>query len=362
MASPAPHTLSDWWARKHPASIARCQLDCHTSRPSIADDPTRGQALYNYFEATKSVFGLRYFSLCASFVILLIPISSFLRCVELDQRVHSFSNQVLSFTTSVLPNMKSFFLALGCAVAVEAHVGVFTDGMFCRGGNDGGDNQNTNLVVNPLYNLTTDQWWMQRDRGCDKVPPPEGEFLDLPAGGSFTVELAINRAFTTLSYGGDFTSDWPDGLDHPEDWAAPAGGECLMDNPDGEGGPLHTKSEEASAGTAWAISYEEDLSAVTMENLVVFSVLEHTPWKRLATYDVPADLPACPEKGCYCAWLWIPDGCKSTYHLMNNLHHTTANKITRRRAQHVHAELPMPRHQHFFDQDTRRGSGPSSLP
>ena len=170
--------------------------------------------------------------------------------------------------------MKSFFLALGCAIAVEAHVGVFTDGMFCRGGNDGTDNQNTNLVVNPLYNMTKDNWWMQRDRGCDKVPPPEGEFLDLPAGGSFTVELAINRAFTTLSYGGDFTSDWPDGNDHPEDWSAPPGGECLMDNPDGEGGPMHTKNEEAAAGTAWAISYEKDLEAVTMENLVVFSVLE----------------------------------------------------------------------------------------
>lgn len=171
--------------------------------------------------------------------------------------------------------MKHSIILLLCSALAEAHVGVFTDGMFCRGGNDiTTDDQNTNLVVNPLYNLTKSQWWMQADRGCDKVPPPEGEFLDLPAGGSFTVELAINRAFTTLSYGGDLVSDWPDGLDHPEDWSAPEEDSCLMDNPDGEGGPLHTKSEEASAGTAWAISYEEDLSAVTMENLVVFSVLE----------------------------------------------------------------------------------------
>jgi hypothetical protein len=45
-----------------------------------------------------------------------------------------------------------------------------------------------------------------------------------------------------------------------------------------------------------------------MEDLVVFSVLEHTPWKRSATYQVP-DLPACPEDGCTCAWLWVPKGC-----------------------------------------------------
>jgi hypothetical protein len=33
-----------------------------------------------------------------------------------------------------------------------------------------------------------------------------------------------------------------------------------------------------------------------------------TPWKRLTTYQVP-DLPACPEGGCTCAWLWVPKGC-----------------------------------------------------
>ncbi|KAH7361844.1 hypothetical protein B0T11DRAFT_351741 [Plectosphaerella cucumerina] len=215
--------------------------------------------------------------------------------------------------------MKSTILIIGFTVAVEAHVGAFTTGMYCRGGNNpASENRNTNLVVNPLYNLTKSQWWMQADRGCDKVPPPEGEFLDLPAGGSFTAELAINRAFTSLSYDGEFATDWPDGLDHPEDWAGPDAQSCLMDNPDGEGGALHTKSQEASAGTAWAISYAEDLASVTMENLVVFSVLEHTPWKRLATYDVPADLPACPEQGCYCAWLWIPDGCGEPNMYMQN--------------------------------------------
>lgn len=29
-----------------------------------------------------------------------------------------------------------------------------------------------------------------------------------------------------------------------------------------------------AAGTAWAIAYESDLSAIAMEDLVVFSVLE----------------------------------------------------------------------------------------
>jgi hypothetical protein len=43
--------------------------------------------------------------------------------------------------------------------------------------------------------------------------------------------------------------------------------ECLSDF------QLHTRSESMAAGTAWAISYQSDLSAVTMENLVVFTTL-----------------------------------------------------------------------------------------
>jgi hypothetical protein len=36
---------------------------------------------------------------------------------------------------------------------------------------------------------------------------------------------------------------------------------------------LHTRNESMAAGTAWAISYQSDLSGVTMENLVVFTTL-----------------------------------------------------------------------------------------
>lgn len=64
-----------------------------------------------------------------------------------------------------------------------------------------------------------------------------------------------------------------------------------------------------AAGTAFAISYTPNLNETTEENLVVFTVRYHTPWKRLTTYDVPADLPPCPKGGCVCAWGWVPNGC-----------------------------------------------------
>lgn len=84
-------------------------------------------------------------------------------------------------------------------------------------------------------------------------------------------ELANNRAFTTLSYNGDLTTDWQDGKNRSVSWRGPEGG-CLMDGGDGSGGELHTKNIESTGGTAWAISYESDISKVTMDNLVVFSV------------------------------------------------------------------------------------------
>jgi hypothetical protein len=193
----------------------------------------------------------------------------------------------------------------------SAHICPWVPGMYCKNGADlsVANDPQTNLAVNPLYNHTQEEWWFQHHRGCDSAPPPAGEFLEIPANGEFTVELATNRAFTSLSFNGTQSSDWPDGEDHPEDWDSWNGSPdspCVVTK-SGQG-PMHTYNESSSAGTAWAISYESDLSKVTMENLVVFSVLKHTPWKRMATYQVP-DLPACPEEGCTCAWLWVPKGC-----------------------------------------------------
>ncbi|KAF7592268.1 hypothetical protein BBP40_000470 [Aspergillus hancockii] len=194
-------------------------------------------------------------------------------------------------------------LGLGASVA-QAHVAAWSKGMFCLGGTSGNDDKNTNNAVDPLYMLDKSDWWFQHDRGCDKFPPAQGDFLELPANGNFTVELAHNRAQTTLSYGGQYASEWPDGKDHPSDWSGPGNPpDCIQDD-----GAMHTNNQSMAAGTAFAISYESDLAQTTMENLVVFSVLEHTPWKRLATYEVP-DLPACPTDGCICAWLWVPNGC-----------------------------------------------------
>jgi len=198
------------------------------------------------------------------------------------------------------------FALLAWSSVADAHHAAWARGMYCKGGvNPGDDDQNNNIPVSPMYQLRRSDWWFQHHRGCDRNPPPPGEFLDLPAGGSFTVEIANNRAFSTLGHDGRLVTQWTDGGQHPEDWKGPG-------NPPGciqETGSLHTNNQSMAGGTAFAISYNSNLNAVNMENLVVFSVLPNTPWKRLATYQVPRDLPPCPAEGCTCAWLWVPKGC-----------------------------------------------------
>jgi hypothetical protein len=161
------------------------------------------------------------------------------------------------------------FLAL--STVAQAHIVAWVKGMYCLGGPDlSTDNANTNTAVAPLYNLPHEKWWFQHDRGCDAAPPADGDILQLPAGGKFTVELAHNRAQTSLSYDGKYSSEWPDGKEHPEDWAGPGSPpDCIQDD-----GAMHTNNQSMTAGTAFAISYQSDLAAVTMENLAVFTVLE----------------------------------------------------------------------------------------
>jgi len=131
-------------------------------------------------------------------------------------------------------------------------------------------------------------------------PLPRETFWNFLQESSFTVEIAANRGQTTLSFDGAYTSAWPNGQNYPDNYNVPT---CIT-TPN-----MHTQNQSMAAGTAFAISYQSDISQVTPENLVVFTVRLHTPWKRVTAYDVPAALPACPPDGCTCAWGWIPNGC-----------------------------------------------------
>ncbi|KAJ3806350.1 hypothetical protein EV368DRAFT_50549 [Lentinula lateritia] len=208
-------------------------------------------------------------------------------------------------------------LAVGLwASTTNAHLAVFTKGMWCLNGAEG-NNLNSDDPVTPLYQLAQSQWWFHAVNGCNNQPPADGDILTLPAGESITVEIAANQGVTTLSFDGQYVSDWPDGHTYPDDYVSyysPAFfafhfsqrfslRTVLIRS------SVHTQNQSMAAGTALAIAYVSDVADVTPENLVVFSVTYNTPWKRLTTYEVPANMPACPEGGCICAWGWIPNAC-----------------------------------------------------
>ncbi|TEB40115.1 hypothetical protein FA13DRAFT_55262 [Coprinellus micaceus] len=188
------------------------------------------------------------------------------------------------------------------AIPAAGHIGAYGPGMYCRGGADPNvDNQNANDVSQPLFNVTKRVWWMHAENGCDKLPPPAGEFLELPSGGQVTLELATNRAFTT-------TSTQPLRLGvfgNGEDFIFPehVSEEGCVWEPN-----LHTKSEAEAAGTVLAISYASRVQDTSDINLSVISVAYNTPWRRLANYSIPL-LPPCGVDGCICAWGWVPLGC-----------------------------------------------------
>jgi len=88
---------------------------------------------------------------------------------------------------------------------------------------------------------------MHYDQKCDEFPPAFEDFIELPVGGSFDVELASNRAWTGFSYNGRYTPAWGDGMDHPDDDNVPS---CItLSN-------IHAQNYTMAAGTAFAISYQ----------------------------------------------------------------------------------------------------------
>ncbi|KAF4617821.1 hypothetical protein D9613_006247 [Agrocybe pediades] len=223
------------------------------------------------------------------------------------------------------PSSFSLFL-LAFSSCATAHLAAWHKGMYCMKGNQGNDDRNTNDAVQPLYQLQKADWWFHHNNKCDEFPPDDGNVLEIPANGEFTVEHAVNRVFTTLVdnpvLGTYVNGQEYSNLGESREGKEP-GSECIVEP------NIHTQNETMAAGTAFAISYQSELSAVTQDNLVVFSVLYQTPWKRIATYQAP-DLPACPEGGCICAWGWIPNGCGEPSSYMVGFKCTVMNATSKR--------------------------------
>jgi hypothetical protein len=197
------------------------------------------------------------------------------------------------------------------AGAAKAHLFAWANGMYCKNGTVAGvDNVNNDAPVPPLYNMSYNDYWMHAYNGCTDFPPADGEYLELPAGGSFQVEIAENRAYTSLSFNGAKATNWGDGQNHPNGYSTTnLGGAALSTDGCLSTPNMHTQNQSNAAGSAFAIAYVSDISQATPSNMAIFSVAYNTPYELVATFDVPANMPACPADGCICAWGWVPNGC-----------------------------------------------------
>ena len=68
---------------------------------------------------------------------------------------------------------------------------------------------------------------------------------------------------------------------------------------------IHANDINDAAGCALAIAYKSDFNDVQPEDFVVFSVVHTCPWYLNNAFQVPADMPACPNGKCICAFFWI---------------------------------------------------------
>ncbi|KAF9648927.1 hypothetical protein BDM02DRAFT_2013047 [Thelephora ganbajun] len=176
-------------------------------------------------------------------------------------------------------------LALITAGHVHAHVSVFHPSMYGFNVTDKTFPYD-NRPVAPLVDLIFDKWWFHGHLGH---PPNPGDFFELPAGKPATAELACNKGATS-----HFKSS--------------EGGDIRQGNNPCPNSPLsaiHTTGFNDLTGCALAIAYKSDVTTIQPEDFTVFSVNQTCVWTRFTDFQVPANMPPCPQGGCHCAWFWI---------------------------------------------------------
>ncbi|KAK4054346.1 hypothetical protein OIO90_003579 [Microbotryomycetes sp. JL221] len=157
---------------------------------------------------------------------------------------------------------------------------------------------------NPLGpNWAQDDWWF-RGPEVRSLPPLDGEITHLPAGGSVTFEIACHVAWTSFG-------------------VSPTVPGSLLDACPGNSGSYHSGDPTATdidrsmvSGCALGIADVDDIDAVTMDNLAIFSVQQKCVQQKVTSFAVPARMPACSSaKGCICGWFWLANNGTANFYM-----------------------------------------------
>jgi len=161
-------------------------------------------------------------------------------------------------------------------------------------------NINANGAVQPLQDLSFNDWWMHGPKSLND-PPPGNTIYSLTAGGTVDFEIGGNKAFTSMGRGlWHHDGQSPRNPPSSNPWYA----EWLGQN-------IHSPKRTDVAGCALGIVYKSDIHAVRPEDFVIMSVVKDCIARSLQAFDIPA-LPACPNGKCICAWFWIHNSIGGT--------------------------------------------------
>ena len=141
----------------------------------------------------------------------------------------------------------------------------------------------------PMINFTFNEWWFHGY--LNSSAPHPNDIKQLPVGQAAMTELSCDK---------DATSWWRSG---------PGGDRQNTSDPDNPcpGEPttqFHTNGINDVGGCALAVAYKSNAFDVKPDDFVVFSVNQTCVWYMHTAFEIPADMPPCPDNKCTCAWFW----------------------------------------------------------
>ena len=67
----------------------------------------------------------------------------------------------------------------------------------------------------------------------------------------------------------------------------------------------HTNGINDLGGCALGVAYKDDIHDVKPEDIGIFSVNHTCVWSLHTYFEVPKNMPPCPNGKCICAWFWL---------------------------------------------------------
>jgi hypothetical protein len=67
----------------------------------------------------------------------------------------------------------------------------------------------------------------------------------------------------------------------------------------------HTNGINDLGGCALGVAYESDPFKIKPEDFTIFSVNHTCVWYLHTDFQIPPQMPKCPNEKCICSWFWI---------------------------------------------------------